>query len=216
MIEPLSFTKLNKIENNFVRMPNVGSFVFLGLSYMKEWNQPSSINIQSHSSDSQKNRGLLNSCLLIFGLILFMTSNLVAQKFYLGNYLSPTGNEFELLGISSKTGVTTYRYKKEIYDSFFGREIGDIVVGIRNEHITLTIYNLIPYSSDIGVPKEVINLIQKSIPYPFKEVNGVYGLNIDNESISVTRVTNSLTFGKDRIMFMNSIKQSVLENTKKD
>jgi len=49
--------------------------------------------------------------------------------------------------------------------------------------------------------------------YPFKEVNGVYGLNIDNESISIARVRNSLTFNQDRIMILNTIKQSILEST---
>ena len=127
----------------------------------------------------------------------------------------PTENEFEFLGISSKTGVTTYKYKKDIYDSFFDRKIGDIIVGIRDAHITTTIYNLIPNSTDNGVPREVIDLIEKKFPSPCKETNGVYGLNIDNETISIARVTIALTFGEDRIMFMNSIKQSILENTQK-
>lgn len=162
-----------------------------------------------------KNKGSLRRSLLIFGFILITTSNLVAQKFYLGNYLVPTENEFEFLGISSKTGVTTYKYKKDIYDSFFDRKIGDIIVGIRDAHITTTIYNLIPNSTDIGIPREVIDLIEKNIPFPFKETNGVYGLNIDNETISIARVKNAVTFGKDRIVFMTSVKQSILENTKK-
>lgn len=153
--------------------------------------------------------------IILFALLLLIATNANSQKFYLGNYLTPTENEFQFLGISSRTGVATYQYKKDIYDSFFGRKIGDIVVGIRDEHITMTIYNLIPKSTDIGVPKEVIDLIQKNIPYPIKEADGVYGLNIDNESISIARLKNPLTLGKDRIMFMNSVKQSLLESTKK-
>ena len=62
---------------------------------------------------------------LIILFILLNSINIYAQKFYLGNYLSPTENEFELIGISTKTGVSTYKYKKEIYDSFFDRKIGD-------------------------------------------------------------------------------------------
>jgi hypothetical protein len=85
--------------------------------------------------------------------ILIVSSTSKAQKFYLGNYLAPTENEFELLGISSITGVITYKYKKEIYDTFLGRKIGDIIVGIKNGNITTTIYNLIPNETDIGVPK---------------------------------------------------------------
>jgi hypothetical protein len=134
-----------------------------------------------------------------------------AQKFYLGNYLTPTANEFELIGVSSKTGVYAYKYKKEIYDTFFGRNIADIIVGIKNERIVQTIYLLVPERTDIGVPKEVMNEIQKNFPFPFKEINGNYAVNIDNETISIARVTNAITLGKDRIMFMNSVKQSILE-----
>jgi hypothetical protein len=61
--------------------------------------------------------------LLMAFLLWFSSSLLIAQKFYLGNYLEPTSNEFELLGISSKTGVHTYKYKKVIYDTFFDKLI---------------------------------------------------------------------------------------------
>ena len=71
----------------------------------------------------------------------------------------------------------------------------------------MTIYDLIPRKDDIGVPADIINLIQSNIPFPFKEVNGVYGLNIDNESISIARVKNEMTFNQDRIMILNSIKK---------
>jgi len=156
-----------------------------------------------------KVRKLILGMSIVFFCIIFKSN---AQKFYLGNYLMPTNNEFELLGISSETGVVTYKYKKEIYDTFFDREIGDIIVGIKNGIITTTIYNLIPKQTDLGLPKELFNKIQSAFPYPFKEVDGIYGLKIDNEIISFGRVRNSLTFGKDRIMFMSSIKQSLLKD----
>lgn len=152
-------------------------------------------------------------CFLLLSLFFIFTSS--AQKFYLGNYLTPTNNEFEYLGTSSKTGVSTYRYKKSIYDQLFGREIGEIIVGVRDNRIATTIYNLIPKSNDIGIPQEMKQKIQAEFPYSFKEVNGVFGLNIDNETISFARVSNSLTFGKDRIMFMTSVRNSILEKTVK-
>jgi hypothetical protein len=151
----------------------------------------------------------------VIGVLALLTiSKVEAQKFYLGNYLMPTDSEFEYLGTSTKTGVSTYRYKNEPYDMLFGRKIGDIVVGIRNNYIVSTIYNLIPNAGDYGIPDDLKSTIQKSFPYPFKEVNGVYGLNIDTESISFSRTKNALTFGKDMIMFITTIKQSILENTK--
>lgn len=127
-------------------------------------------------------------------LLLAINNDIYSQKFYLGNYLEPTPNEFELLGISSKTGVSTYKFKKEIYDSFFERKIGDIIVGVRDGVIVTTIYNLIPRASDNGVPNDILKLLETNFPFPFKEVNGIYGLNIDNETISIARVTNALNF----------------------
>ncbi len=152
---------------------------------------------------------------LLFTLLLIAPMLTNGQKFYLGNYLEPTPNEFELMGISSKTGVHSYKYKKDIYDTFFERKIGDIIVGIRDGVIVTTVYDLIPRSNDQGVPSDILKLLVENFPYPFKEVNGVYGLNIDNESISIARANNPLTFGKDRIMFMTSVKQSILESTKR-
>lgn len=153
--------------------------------------------------------------LVTFFVLAIICQSIHAQRYDLGSYLNPTTSEFELIGISSKTGVSTYKYKKEITDRFFNRKIGDIIVGVRDGIIVSTIYNLIPNAGDVGVPADIIQLIQANIPYPFGNVNGVYGLNIDNETISIARVRNTLTFNQDRIMFLNSVKQSILENTKK-
>jgi hypothetical protein len=147
--------------------------------------------------------------LFVFVLIIAL-KDASAQKFYLGNYLTPTENEFQLIGISSKTNVQLYKYKKPIYDTFYDRKIGDIVVGIKNGYIVQTVYCLIPKTTDVGVPKEVVNLAQAALPYPFGNHNGVYGMNIDNESISIARLSNAVTFNKDRIVFSNSVKQSIL------
>lgn len=153
----------------------------------------------------------MKKTILLVILFFACITDVNAQKFYIGNYLTPTANEFELMGISSKTGVYAYKYKKEIYDTFFSRKIAEIIVGIKNERIVQTIYLLIPERTDVRVPKEVMNEIQKKFPFPFKEINGNYGMNIDNETISIARVTNAISSWKDRIMFMNSVKQSILE-----
>jgi len=146
--------------------------------------------------------------------IICLTFSLWAQRFDLGDKLIPQSSEFEYLGTSSRTGVSTYRYKNVSTQLFFGRQIGDIVVGVRRGMITLTIYNLIPRSNDHGVPSDILKLIQDNLPFPLGEHEGVYGMNIDNETISIARDNNPLTFNKDRIMIMNSVKQSILENTK--
>lgn len=146
--------------------------------------------------------------LIIFFSICFFICK--SQNFSLGDAIKPSNTEFELIGISSRTGVSAYRYKKHVSDRFFGRVLGDIVIGVKDGHIAQTIYLMIPEISDIGVPHEIINLIQAALPFPLAYVNGMYGVNIDNYSISLSRVNNAMTLNKDRIMYFSSIKNSIL------
>jgi hypothetical protein len=148
----------------------------------------------------------------LFLIILFSLSltKIHAQKYFLGEPIQISANEFKLIGISTKTGVSNYRYVKPIYDKMFEREIGDIIVGVKEGHIASTVYNLVPLPNDIGVPKSIIDLIQANLPYPMKNINGTWGMNIDNNTISFMRANNAITFGKDRIIFNSSVRYSVL------
>lgn len=148
--------------------------------------------------------------LLILLIICLGFQKLNAQKFYLGESISINFNEFKLLGISSKTGVANYRYIKPIHDKMFEREIGDIIVGVKEGRIASTIYNLVPLPNDVGVPNSIIDLIQANLPYPMKNINGTWGINIDNNTMSFMRANNAITFGKDMIIFNSSIKYSLL------
>jgi hypothetical protein len=92
----------------------------------------------------------------------------------------------------------------------FEREIGDIIIGVKDGHVASTIYNLVPLPNDVGVPKSIIDLIQANLPYPMKNINGTWGINIDNNTISFMRANNAITFGKDRIIFNSSVRYSLL------
>ena len=149
--------------------------------------------------------------LIVILFYLLVSVSAFSQKFYLGEQLHPNSTEFKLLGISSSTGVSTYHYTGIITDKYyFGRKIDDIIVGVKDGMIVTTIYNVIPEPGDVGVPKSIIDLIESNLPYPLANVNGVYGVNIDNTTISISRTNNPLTFNKDRIMFLTSVKNSLL------
>jgi uncharacterized protein YrrD len=45
-----------------------------------------------------------------------------------------------------------------------------------------------------------------------KNMNGTWGINIDNNTISFMRANNAITFGKDRIIFNSTVKYSILSN----
>lgn len=152
---------------------------------------------------------MINKILLVITLSFGFTQS-IAQKFFLGESISINSNEFKLLGISSKTGVANYRYTKPIYDKMFEREIGDIIIGVKDGHVASTIYNLVPLPNDVGVPNSIIDLIQANLPYPMKNINGTWDINIDNNTMSFMRINNAITFGKDRIVFNSSVRFSLL------
>ncbi len=148
---------------------------------------------------------------IILALFLLVSVQSFSQKFYLGDRLTPKATQFKLLGISSATGVSTYKYIGAITDKyFFNRRVGEIIVGFKKGIIVTTIYNLIPEKGDVGVPQSTLDLVQATIPFPLAYRNGMYGANIDNTSITLSRSNNELTFHKDRIMFFTSVKNSLL------
>jgi hypothetical protein len=148
----------------------------------------------------------------IFTIIICLVSfQSISQKFYLGDQLNPQTTQFKLLGISSSTGVSTYNFIGKITDKYYyNRRIGEIIIGIKRGIIVTTIYNLIPERDDDGVPQSLLDLVQSAIPFPLVERNGMWGANIDNMSISLSRKNDALTENKDRIMFFTSIKNSLL------
>ncbi len=149
---------------------------------------------------------------LILSLMLMLTLNSYSQKFYLGDKLYPNTKEYKLLGISSQTKVATYKYLGVITDKFFyNRRVGEIIVGVKNNVIVTTIYNLIPEPNDVGVPRTMLDLIESNLPFPLTYKDGIYGVSIDNTNITVSRTKNALTFHKDRIMFFTSVRNSLLK-----
>jgi hypothetical protein len=150
--------------------------------------------------------------LIILVIIIFGFKQTNAQKYYLGEPISVDSKEFKLIGISTKTGVSNYRYIKPIYDKMFDREIGDLIVGVKEGHVATTVYNLVPLPNDVGVPTSIIDQVQANLPYPMKNINGTWGINIDNNTISLMRANNAITFGKDRIVFNSSVRYSLLLN----
>ena len=148
-----------------------------------------------------------------FFLVIFLiiSVNSYAQKFLIGDHISPNSSDFKLVGISSMTGVSSYKYIGKMNDSYlFNRRIGDIIVGFKNGIIVTTFYSLIPENGDIGVPKSTLDLVQSTLPFPLAYIGGIYGANIDDMTYSLSRTNNPLTFNKDRIMFMTSVKNSLL------
>jgi|688.fasta_scaffold871796_2 hypothetical protein len=154
----------------------------------------------------------MKSKTIILGLLLFVSVNSFSQKFYLGEELYPNTKSYKFLGKSSETYVATYKYIGAITDKYYyGRKIGEIIVGIKNNRIVTTIYNVIPEPSDVGVPSTILELIENNLPYPLTYRDGVYGVSIDQMNFTISRTKNALTFHQDRIMFFTSVRNRLLK-----
>jgi len=150
---------------------------------------------------------------IILAVILFVTIQAFSQKYTPGDYLVPTAKKFKLVGISSKTGVYSYKFIGKKNNAYlFNRKIGDVLIGIKKNIVVTIFYSLIPEKGDIGVPKSTFDMVQSSYPFPLVYRDGIYGANIDDMSISLSRSTNALTFNEDRILYMVSVRNSLLRN----
>ena len=147
--------------------------------------------------------------LILLIAITSISFNSFSQKYVVGEALSPNSSELELFSTSS-IGIKSYRYKKHINNRMNGRVVGDIVVGIKDGIVVRTIYLIIPQNGDLGVPKDILNKVQEVLPFPLGYHNGTYGANIDNFTIMLSRDNSAITFNKDRIIYLMSIKKESL------
>ena len=144
---------------------------------------------------------------------LIITLNSYSQQYIIGNKLSPTSTNFKLVSISSKTNVYMYKYIGIMTtNTLFNRKIDEIYVGVKNDRIVSTLYNLIPLKNDVNVPQSIIELYNSKTPYKIECKNNICGVNIDDMFISFSRVNNALTSYKDRIMYFCGIHNDKLTN----
>lgn len=154
----------------------------------------------------------MKTIVFIISFLLPFTS--MAQRFYLGESLSTNNGNFQLIAIQEDTDIYSYKYSGSIYDRMFEREISDIVVGVKDDVIVLTIYYLEPQLDDIGVPSSILSLIENKTGYAFGYSDGYYGMTVDNTSIAFIRDNSAFTFGNDRIAFLSTVKNELLQKDK--
>lgn len=149
---------------------------------------------------------------ILFAFFVLVSLHTFSQNFKFMGKLNPTKSNFELLGISKATGVASYKYiGPKTLENYLYLRVADVIVGLKNGVIVTIIYNLYPEKNEDGIPKSSIELMKEAFStLTFRFQKGMYIANTKNESIALSRTNNSLTFHKDRIMFMISTKHSLL------
>ncbi len=139
-------------------------------------------------------------------------STVAERGLYLGQIYNPPYQEFEIISIAKETNIYTYKYRGSTPQSIFNRRIGDFMIRLKGNQIITIIYDLIPGKPrDKDVAESILDAVQSSLSFPLAYSKGVYGVNIDSASISISRTNNPMTLNQDRIMYFTSIKGSILK-----
>jgi len=130
----------------------------------------------------------------------------------LGDRIIPSISQFKLLDFSPSTRVYTYQYIGVLKDKYlFDHKIGEITVGLKKGVVVTTVYFLIPKKGERDISKATLKLIEKRLSVPLVEIpNQQYAVNIGDTFISLRLRTNSFTFDKFRMVYLTTIKYSIL------
>lgn len=130
-----------------------------------------------------------------------MVSNTDAGKapsIKIGDSFEGWENDFTVKGISSKTGLHSYSYNKNITTLICDHQVDKLIVNTKNNKVVTFIYLLLPKSEDTGVPGCLIKKLQKQVGAQMVYKNGKYGASDGRIIVSLYRMDDQ-TFGGDRI-----------------
>ena len=86
-----------------------------------------------------------------------------AQNVNLGELLHNSSTDYELKGISSKTGEHHYQYKKKITKMMFGYTVDNLVVTTKNKKVVSYIFILNPKVNEYGIKDDLVLQVENKI-----------------------------------------------------
>lgn len=148
----------------------------------------------------------------IFFLAFLFSINSFSQKFQLGSRITPNTKQFKILDFSPSTGVYTYKYIGVIKDKYlFDHRIGEITIGLKKSIVVTTVYFLIPKKGENDISESTVKLIEKSLSIPLVPLpHNKFAVNVGDILISLDLGNNSFTFDKFRMIYLTTIKYSIL------
>lgn len=150
--------------------------------------------------------------ILYFILFLLFSTNSFGQQFQIGNRLNPKSKQFKLLDYSPSMKVHTYQFIGKIKEKYlFDRRVGEILIGIKNGVVVTTIYNLKLNNDEQRIEKSTLKRVNKAVG---KELYFVphhsYAITKGNTFVSLKICNTPLTFDQPRLVYLTTIKYSIL------
>lgn len=154
----------------------------------------------------------MKSKTIIILLVSLFSIHSYSQKFLLGSRITPNTSQFKLLDFSPSTGVYTYQFIGVLKDKYlFDHRIGEITVGLKKGVLVTRVYFLIPKKGEKDISNSTVKLIEKSLAKPLVRLpHNKFAVNVGDTLISLNLVNNSFTFDKYRMVYLTTIKYSIL------
>lgn len=150
--------------------------------------------------------------LLALTITILFSLSAAAQKFELGDIITPKPELYKRLDYSPSMKVYTYQYTGTITDKYlFGRRVDEILIGIKNGVVVTLIYNLIPNKGEHKVSKSTLKLIKDKWKVGLHPIpHDKYVMTTGNKLVSLELTNNEMTFDQARIVYYTTIKYSIL------
>jgi sporulation protein YlmC with PRC-barrel domain len=108
--------------------------------------------------------------------------------------------------------VHTYQYIGPLNNNYmFHRRVGEVLVGLKNGVVVSTIYNLKLNIDEHRIEKSTLKRVNKAIGKELLFIShNSFAVTKENKFISLKICNTPLTFDQPRIVYLTSIKYSIL------
>ena len=123
-----------------------------------------------------------------------------------GDSFTKWRTSFVAKSTSPNSYCASYEYTKTITTSYYGHRIQKLIVSVRDNIVVRKILLFVPNSGDVDVPAAMREEMESNLGYKFSHVNdsygSTYGLSVNGTLITVSRMNNEISEGRDRIVMV--------------
>lgn len=145
-------------------------------------------------------------------VVLLFSASIYSQQFQIGDRVAVKSKEYKLLDYSPSMKMYSYQYLGKLKDSYlFDRRVGEIIIGVKHGIVVTTIYNLKLIKDEHKIEKSTLKKINKVVGKELLFVpHDSYAITTGNTFVSLRICNTSLTFGQPRMVYLTTIKYSIL------
>jgi sporulation protein YlmC with PRC-barrel domain len=145
-------------------------------------------------------------------VVLLFSTYSFSQQFHIGERINANSRDFKLLDYSPSMKVYTYQFVGKIESKYlFDRKVGEIIIGIKNGVVVTTIYNLKLNTDEHRIEKSTLKRVNKTIGKELLFVpHNSFAITKGNTFVSLMICNTPLTFDQPRMVYLTTIKYSIL------